>query len=262
MEKVISADGTPIAYDRLGEGPAVILVCGGSVDRMSNAPLAALLAQTHTVYNYDRRGRGDSGDAEVYAIEREFEDLDAIFAAAGGSAHLYGTSSGAALALLATAAGRPVNRLALWEPPYFLEGAEGRPRPDTASIYRGFVAEGRRDKAAEYFMAEVVGLPAEFVAQAKASPWWPAQEAIAHTLAYDATVMGDYSVPTEEIKAVHQPTAVLTGSVSWSWMADSNRAVAELLADGRHEVLADQQHNVDPAAIAPVLTEFFGGDGR
>ena len=104
MEKVTSADGTAIAYDRLGTGPALVLVCGGSVDRMSNAPLAALLAEDFTVYNYDRRGRGDSGDGEVYAIEREFEDLDAIIAAAGGSAHLYGTSSGAALALLATAA--------------------------------------------------------------------------------------------------------------------------------------------------------------
>lgn len=262
MEKVISADGTSIAYDRLGDGPAVVLVCGGSVDRMSNAPLAALLAQNHTVYNYDRRGRGDSGDAEVYAIEREFEDLDAILAVAGGSAHLYGTSSGAALALLATAAGRPVNRLALWEPPYFLEGAEGRPRPDTASIYRAFVAEGRRDKAVEYFMAEVVGLPAEFVAQAKASPWWPAQEAIAHTLAYDATVMGDYSVPVDQVKAIHQPTRVLTGSVAWPWMTDSNRFVAELLENGSHVVLADQQHNVDPAVLAPALEEFFGGDGR
>ncbi|MEU4395337.1 alpha/beta hydrolase [Kribbella sp. NPDC023855] len=257
MEKVISADGTSIAYDRLGDGPAVVLVCGGSVDRMSNAPLAALLAQNFTVYNYDRRGRGDSDDAEVYAVEREFEDLDAILAVAGGSAHVYGTSSGAALALLATAAGRPVNRLALWEPPYFLEGAEGRPVPDTASIYRAFVAEGRRDKAAEYFMAEVVGLPAEFVAQAKASPWWPAQEAIAHTLAYDATVMGDYSIPFEAVKAVHQPTCVLTGSVAQPWMTASNKALVDLLEDGSHVVLAEQQHNVDPAVLAPALKEFW-----
>ncbi len=257
MEKVISADGTTIAYDQLGDGPAVVLVCGGSVDRMSNAPLAALLAQNFTVFNYDRRGRGDSGDAEVYAVEREFEDLDAIFALAGGSAHLYGTSSGAALALLATAAGRPVNRLALWEPPYFLEGAEGRPPADTASIYRAFVAEGRRDKAAEYFMAEVVGLPAEFVASAKASPWWPAQEAIAHTLAYDAIVMGDYSVPEEAVKAIHQPTRVLTGGAAWPWMTQGNEKVVELLEDGSHVVLADQQHNVDPAVLAPALKEFW-----
>lgn len=258
MENVISADGTSIAYDRLGDGPAVVLVCGGSVDRMSNAPLAALLAQDYTVYNYDRRGRGDSGDAEVYEIEREFEDLDAVFAVAGGSAHLYGTSSGAALALLATAAGRPVNRLALWEPPYILEGTRERPPADTASIYRDFVAAGHRDKAAEYFMAEVVGLPAEFVEMAKASPWWPAQEAIAHTLAYDATVMGDYSVPAEAIAAVIPPTQVLTGGAAPEWMKLGNQAVVDQLKDGSHRVLPDQEHNVDPAVLAPALKAFWG----
>jgi Alpha/beta hydrolase family len=258
MEKITSADGTAIAYDRLGAGPAVVLVCGGSVDRMSNAPLAALLAQDYTVYNYDRRGRGDSGDGAEYAIEREFEDLDAIFAAAGGSAHLYGTSSGAALALLATAAGRPVNRLALWEPPYILEGTRNRPPADTASIYRAFVAEGRRDKAAEYFMAEVVGLPAEFVAMAKESPWWPAQQAIAHTLAYDATVMGDYSLPTDAIAKVTVPTRVLSGGASEDWMIKGNEAVVAALPNGSHRVLPGQQHNVDAAVLAPALKEFFG----
>jgi hypothetical protein len=259
MEKVTSADGTSIAFDRLGAGPAVVLVCGGSVDRMSNAPLAALLAEHFTVYNYDRRGRGDSGDAEVYAVEREFEDLDAVFAAAGGSACLYGTSSGAALALLATASGRPVERLALWEPPYILEGGRPRPPANTADIFRDFVAAGRRDAAAEFFMTEVVGLPAEFVAMAKASPWWPAQEAIAHTLAYDATVMGDYSVPVEAARQVTVPTRVLTGGASWPWMVEGNQALVAELADGSHRTLDGQEHNVDPAVMARALKEFFGG---
>ena len=229
-----------------------MLVCGGSVDRMSNAPLAALLAEDYTVYNYDRRGRGDSGDAEVYAIEREFEDLDAIFAVAGGSAHLYGTSSGAALALLATAAGRPVNRLALWEPPYILEGTRERPPADTASIYREFVAAGRRDKAAEYFMAEVVGLPAEFVAMAKESPWWPAQEAIAHTLAYDATVMGDYSVPTEAIADDHRadPGADRRRR-SKSGCRGGNQAVADQLPDGSHADPAGSGAQRRPRSTGP-----------
>jgi pimeloyl-ACP methyl ester carboxylesterase len=118
MNKVISADGTVIAYDRLGDGPAVVLVSGDTVDRVANTGLAALLAENFTVYNYDRRGRGDSGGTSTSEIEREFEDLDAIFAVAGGSAHLYATSSGTALALLATAAGRPVNQLAFCEPPH------------------------------------------------------------------------------------------------------------------------------------------------
>lgn len=258
MEKVSSADGTSIAYDKLGAGPAVVLVCGGSVDRMSNAQLAALLAENYTVYNYDRRGRGDSGDAEVYAVEREFEDLDAIIGVAGGSAHAYGTSSGAALAVLATAAGRSVNRLALWEPPYILEGTRERPPANTPDIYRKFVAEGRRDAAAEYFMAKVVGLPAEFVAMAKESPWWPAQEAIAHTLAYDATVMGDYSVPTDALQKITVPTQVLTGGAAEEWMALGNQAIVEHLADGSQRILPDQQHNVDAAVLAPALKEFFG----
>jgi alpha/beta hydrolase family protein len=257
MEKVTSADGTAIAYDKLGAGPAVVLVCGGSVDRMSNAPLASLLAEKYTVYNYDRRGRGDSGDGEVYEIEREFEDLDAIFAVAGGSAHLYGTSSGAALAALATAAGRPVNRLALWEPPYIVEGTRERPPANTADIYREFVAAGRRDKAAEYFMAEVVGLPAEFVAMAKESPWWPAQEAIAHTLAYDATIMGDYSVPVDAIAAIAVPAQVLTGGASDEWMKAGNEVVVQSLRDGSHRILPGQQHNVDAGVLAPALKEFF-----
>ena len=129
---VVSKDGTTIAYDKRGEGPALVLVDGALCGR-SQGPMPALaetLASSFTVYNYDRRGRGDSGDAPEYAIEREFEDLDAIFAAVGGSAHLYGTSSGAALALLATAAGRPVTKLALWEPPYILEGTRKRPPAD------------------------------------------------------------------------------------------------------------------------------------
>jgi alpha-beta hydrolase superfamily lysophospholipase len=257
MNKVTSADGTPIAYDRIGAGPALILVGGGSVDRTANAPLAALLAQSFTVYNYDRRGRGDSGDAEVYAIEREFEDLDAIFAEAGGSAYLYGTSSGAALALLATAAGRPVIRLALWEPPYIIGDSRPRPPADTASIYRELVAAGRRGDAAEYFMAEVVGMPREFVAQARQAPWWRAQEEIAHTLAYDATIMGDYSLPSEAITAISVPTLVLDGGAGEEWMQLTARTIADLLPDGRHGTLAGQQHNVDPAVIAPALKGFF-----
>lgn len=260
MEKVTSKDGTTLAYDRLGDGPAVVLVGGGSVDRTANAPLAALLAQDFTVFNYDRRGRGESADGPdgtAYAVEREFEDIDALIGVAGGPVRLYGTSSGAALALLATAAGRPVERLALWEPPYILGDSRQRPPADTASIYRDFVAAGRRGDAAEYFMAEVVGMPREFVEQARQAPWWPAQEALAHTLAYDATIMGDSSLPTDRISAVEVPTLVLDGGASPDWMRLTARTVAETLPAGQHRTLEGQQHNVDPVALAPALKEFF-----
>ena len=211
MRHVRSKDGTTIAFDQLGDGPPVILVCGGSVDRSSNAPLAALLAEHFTVFNYDRRGRGDSGDTPPYAVEREVEDLDAVITAAGGRACVYGTSSGGALALeAARTLPTKITKLALWEPPF---SPDGYPRPpaNTARIYTELVAAGRRGDAVEFFMAQVVGLPPEFVAQARNAPWWPAQEALAHTLAYDATIMGDYALPTERVAAVTTPTLVLAG---------------------------------------------------
>ena len=259
MDSVTSSDGTTIAFDRLGEGPPVILVCGGSTDRMVNAPLAALLARRFTVFNYDRRGRGDSGDTPPYAVERELEDLDAVVRAAGGSAWVWGSSSGAALALEAAARGLAISRLALWEPPYRLQDGGPRPPADTAKVYTELVSQGRRGDAVEFFMAKVVRLPDEFVVQARNAPFWKAQEALAHTLAYDATIMGDYEVPAERVATVTTPTLVLTGGASPPWMHETARAIAGLLPEGRHRVLEGQEHNVAPEAIAPALEEFFAG---
>jgi pimeloyl-ACP methyl ester carboxylesterase len=256
MNKATSKDGTTLAFDRLGDGPPVILVCGGSTDRMANAPLAALLAPHLSVLNYDRRGRGDSGDTPPYAVEREVEDIAAVIDAGGGSAFLYGTSSGAALALEAAASGLPVTKLALWEPPFILDESR-RPPADTARTYRELVAAGRRGDAVEYFMAKVVGLPPEFVAQARSQPFWEAQEALAHTLAYDATIMGDYSLPTERAAAVTVPTLVLNGGASFPGMAEAAQALADALPDGQRRILEGQGHDVDPSVQAPVLEEFF-----
>lgn len=257
MEKVSSKDSTLIAFDKSGTGPAVVLVSGGSVDHTSTAPLAALLAEGFTVYNLHRRGRGESGDTQPYAVEREVEDIEAVIDAAGGSAYLWGASSGAALALEATRLlPNKVTKLALWEPPYILDPAR-RPPPDTASIYRELVSAGRRGDAVEYFMTQVVGLPPEFAAGARSQPWWPAQEALAHTLAYDAAVMGDYSLPTERIRAVQTPTIVLDGEASFPFVLEAARTVTELLPAGQHRTLEGQQHNVDPKVLAPALEEFF-----
>jgi pimeloyl-ACP methyl ester carboxylesterase len=256
MDTVTSPDGTVIAYDRLGDGSPVVLVCGGSTDRMANAGLATELASGFTVYNYDRRGRGDSGDTPPYAVEREVEDIAAVIEGAGGSAHLYGTSSGAALAMEATASGLPITKLAMWEPPYSLPH---RPKPpaDTAKVFRDLVAEGRRDDAVEYFMAKVVGLPPEFVAGARQAPFWESQLKIAHTLAYDATIMGDYGLPEERAKAVKVPTIVIDGAESFDFMHETADALAELIPDAKRISLPGQTHNVDPAVLAPVLAEFF-----
>jgi pimeloyl-ACP methyl ester carboxylesterase len=256
LQHVTSADGTTIAYDRLGSGPPVVLVCGGSTDRQANAGLAAVLATNATVYNFDRRGRGDSADTLPYAIEREIEDIEAVIGAAGGEAFLWGSSSGAALALEATAAGARVSKLALWEPPYFVDDT-GRPPLNTAEVYERFVAEGRRGDAVEFFMAKVVGLPPEFVAFARSQPFWAGQEAIAHTLAYDARIMGDYGLPTRSAAAVRVPTLVLTGGASFPFFRQTADALVELMPNARAEVLDGQEHNVDPGVLGAALATFF-----
>src|SRR5918998_1257581 len=210
MDTATSRDGTKIAFDRSGDGPPVILVCGQSTTRSSNAALAALLTLDFTVLNYDRRGRGDSGDTLPYAVEREVEDIDALVSEAGGSASVFGVSSGAALALEAAASGLAIDKLALWEPPFDPE-EDRRPPLDLARRYEGMIAGGRRGDVIEYFMANVVGLPREFVAKARSGPHWQAQEALAHTLVYDTIVMGDYSAPTERGATVPVPPPTHAG---------------------------------------------------
>jgi pimeloyl-ACP methyl ester carboxylesterase len=259
METVTSKDGTTIAFDRLGDGPPVILVSGGSVDRQSNAGVAAILASDFTVLNYDRRGRGPSGDTLPYAVDREIEDIEAVADAGGGTAYLYGSSSGAALAL-AAAEQLPgkITKLALWEPPFILD-PNARPPSDQVEQYNKMLAEGRRGDAAQYFMEKVVRMPAEFVAGARSQPWWAATEALAHTLPYDATIMGDYSLPTERAKAVTIPTIVLDGGASFGFMGPTADALAAALPHGQRRTLAGQEHNIDPTVLGPALKEFFAG---
>lgn len=256
MDYVKSRDGTEIAFDRLGKGPSVILVSGGSVDRSSLTPLAEHLADSFTVFNYDRRGRGPSGDTLPYAVQREVEDIEAVIGAAAGSCFLFGSSSGAALALEATASGLPVDKLALWEPPFLLDPAQ-RPPADTAKTFHDLVSAGRRGDAVEFFMAKVVGMPAEFVGQARTQPWWAATEGLAHTLEYDATIMGDYSVPTERAVQVKVPTLVLTGGASFPFMHETAQALANALPNGATRKLENQSHDVSADVLAPALKEFF-----
>ncbi len=257
MTNVLSKDGTRIGFDQSGHGLPVVLVSGGSVDRLSNAPLAALLSEHFSVFNYDRRGRGISDDAAPYAVEREIEDIAAVIDAAGGSAFLYGTSSGASLALEAAAAGLAIKKLALWEPPYIMGDSRPRPPADTAKIYNDFVSSGRRGDAVEYFMAKVVGMPPEFVAYARSEPWWPTQEALAHTLAYDATIMGDYAIPTAKAAAVKTPTLVLAGGADMPWMRETATALVNAIPGAQLHFLDGQGHNVASEVLAPALVEFF-----
>ncbi|PYE53235.1 alpha/beta fold hydrolase [Deinococcus yavapaiensis] len=256
-QTVTSHDGTRIAFDRSGTGSPVILVSGGSVDHASTAPVAALLSTHFTVYNLHRRGRGASGDTAPYAVKREVEDIEAVLDAAGGSACLWGSSSGAVLALeAARLLPGKIRKLALWEPPFVLDPAR-RPPADTARTFHDLVAQGRRGDAAEYFMKDVVGLPPEFVANARRQPWWPRQEALAHTLEYDATIMGDYGLPEERVRQVSTPTLVLDGGASFAFIQEAARAVAERLQNGQYRTLEGQTHDVDAKILAPALQEFF-----
>ncbi len=226
---------------------------------MTNAQLAKLLAAHFTVLNYDRRGRGPSGDTPPYAVAREIEDLEAVIGAAGGSAAVYGSSSGAALALEAAAAGLPITHLALWEPPYIPDGGP-RPPADTAERFTRLVGEDRRGDAVEFFMAKVVGLPPELVAGARSQPFWAGQAALAHTLAYDATIMGDYWLQKERFVRVETPTLVIDGGASPPWMGVTAQELADTLPNGRRRTLAGQQHNVDADALAPSWPSSFAPD--
>lgn len=259
MRKTTSQDGTSIAFDQLGNGPAIILVGGASTDRSENSTLAALLAQCFTVFNYDRRGRGDSGDTAPYAITREIEDIEALINEAGGDAFVVGFSSGAALALQAAAHGLTIKKVALYEPPFIVDGSQTRPPTNLARRYNEMIAAGRRGDAVEYFMTKVVGLPVEFAAQARNAPWWPTQEAMAHTLAYDATIMGDFSLPIEQAATVTAPTLVIAGEASFPFMRSTAQALAEALPNGRALILDGQTHDAAPQVLAPVLEEFFIG---
>ena len=259
MPKVPSRDGTPIAFDRSGDGAPVILVFGAFNDRAAGAPLAASLASRFTVLNYDRRGRGESGDTAPYAVEREIEDLDALIATAGGSACVFGHSSGAVLALQAAARGLAITKLALYEPPFVVDDERPRPPADLAAQVAALVASGRRGDAVELFQTKGVGIPTEVVAQLRRAPFWPALEAIAHTLVYDALLTGDLSVPTGLAASITVPTLALGGGASPAWMRHGVQALADALPAARHRTLEGQTHDIVPAVMAPVLVEFFAG---
>jgi len=151
-----------------------------------------------------------------------------------------------------------ITKLALWEPPFILDPS-ARPPADQVEQYNKMLAEGRRGDAAQYFMEKVVRMPAEFVASARSQPWWAANEALAHTLPYDATIMGDYSLPEDRARAVTIPTLVLDGGASFGFMGPTADALAKVLPRGERRTLAGQEHNIDPNVLAPALKEFFAG---
>jgi pimeloyl-ACP methyl ester carboxylesterase len=257
---VVSRDGTRITYDRVGSGPPLILVSGALGLRKSSfvQPWVKALAQHFTVYNYDRRGRGDSGDAKSYTVQQEIEDLAAMSQAAGGAPFVWGISSGAALALEAAAAGVPMAKLAAYEPPYMVGDVDRRPDADYEERMKALVAGGRRDEAVKYFM-RTVGVPGLVVAIMRLFPFWKDMRAAAHTLPYDAAVMGGFRLPTERLARIHTSTVVMSGENSPPALRTGAEATARAVPGAQLRVLAKQNHGVKAAALAPALRETFLG---
>ena len=256
---VTSVDGTRIAFDRLGEGPPVVVVSGIFCDRQTTQGLAEQLAQQFSVINYDRRGRGESGDEAPYAVEREVEDLGALIAEAGGVASVYGHSSGAGLALNAAARGLRITRLVLHEPPYGPDDDESaQSARELAESVRAALAEDRRAEAIELFFT-ASGVPPEMVEGMSGDP---KLLAVAPTMTYDFEVMGDSSrggtIPEDLVRAIGIPTLVVAGGASPDFFRDTAARIAELLPNGEHVVLEGQGHGAPAEVVAPVVAAFLG----
>jgi pimeloyl-ACP methyl ester carboxylesterase len=259
MNTVTSIDGTTIAYDRVGQGPAVIVVDGALCARGTKQELAKILSDGFTVYNYDRRGRGDSGDTRPYGVAREVEDIAAMLEEAGGSAGLYGHSSGACLALEATAQlGDRVTRLAMYEAPYSDDPADRKPWATYLAQLTEALAAGRHGDAVAMFM-RFVGTPDEQIQGMRKAPFWAGLEAIAPTLAYDHTgVLGpDRAVPAGRAAQIRTPALAMYGGAGAPFMRVAAQTLSRALPDARLRGLDGQTHDVSPDALAPLLAEFF-----
>lgn len=259
MEMVNSKDGTAIAYDKYGSGPAVIVVSGAFISRSHefNAQLNDALKTHFTVFNYDRRGRGDSGDTKPYSIEREIEDIAALIKVAGGIAHVFGTSSGAALALKAAASGLNIRKLALYEPPFMLNPADRPPADHEAQLNR-FVDAGQRVEATKYFMTKVMRMPAIVPLVMRFTPHWARSVAVAHTLPYDAAIMGDFSFPDNLVASIKIPILSIGGAKSPLSLRSSVQTVADTAPHGELRFLEGQAHYASVKVLAPALIKFFG----
>ncbi|PWT72822.1 MAG: alpha/beta hydrolase [Chloroflexi bacterium] len=269
MRTLTSKDGTSIACDESGQGPGVVLVAPAFGTRADQASLAAALAPNFTVFAYDRRGRGDSGDTAPYTVEREIEDLEAVLDAAGGSAYVFGHSSGAVLALdAAEILPSKITKLALYEPPFIIDDSRPPMPEDFASHLREQIAAGRPGDAVEYWQTQL-GIPAEAIAQMRQSPMWPELEALAPTLPYDATILGDTQrgnpSSLKQWASVTVPTLVIDGTTMMgredlhTFMRHGADELASILPHAQRRTLQGQDHGPADEVLVPTLREFFLG---
>lgn len=280
MKTTTSKDGTTIAFDRLGTGPAVIMVNGALGTRSHAAPnsLVDILSQQFTVIDYDRRGRGDSGDTSPYAVEREIEDIAALIEEVGGSAFIVGYSSGAILALeAARLLPGKVKKLALYEPPFIIDDSRPPLPNDYVEQLNAAIAAGRPGDAVEIFMTQALLIPTEFVTMMRTAPMsqtfgddagarppeWANMEQVAHTLAYDGMIVRDYQqgkpLPPKRWATITAPTLVIAGGISEPFFHTGAAALVKDMVNGKTYTLEGQDHNVAPEALAPVIFDFFLG---
>lgn len=258
VDEVTSEDGTTIAYTEQGAGPPLVLVAGALCDRTSMRVLAERLSVEFSVFSYDRRGRGSSGDSPLFSVHHEIEDLAAVIAQAGGPVGVYGHSSGAVLALEAAADGLPIDRLAVYEPPFIVEGTRPIPGGDLALRLERLVAAGRRSAALDLFMTEGAGMPPAVVARMASSPGRAGLESLAHTLPYDVAVVGAGNrLPAERMASIGIPTVVMVGGASPAWAHAGAGALVAAIGGSGLVTLEGQTHAVDQAVLAPVLADFF-----
>ncbi len=261
LKKVKSADGTAIAFETTGQGPPLILVGGAFCDRSARAsgtPLAVLLAHEFSVFSYDRRGRGDSEDTPPYSIGREVEDLSALNTAAGGSAFVFGISSGAFLALEGALQGLVIPKLALYEPPVILDANRAKSFEPMAKQLAEAAAENRRADAVDTFLTKALQVPAPTVARMRKSAIRPGLEALAHTLSYDLLLTARGASRLEQVLSLRSATLVLDGGASPPWMREGVRTLANAIPHARHLSLEGQTHDVEPKVLAQALEKFFG----
>jgi pimeloyl-ACP methyl ester carboxylesterase len=264
MGTVTSKDGTTIAFSRTGDGPAIILVDGATAHRGMNprgAEIATLLANDFSVYRYDRRGRGESGDTPPFAPLREIEDLDALIAEAGGQAFVMGGSSGGALVLDAAAHGLPIPRLAVYEVPFIVDDSRPPVPADYLPKLQALNAAGRRSDAVDVFFTDGLGMPPEAVAGMHEAPIWPDLEKVAPTIAYDAAfmegTMRGTPLPAARWASINAPTLVLDGGASPTFLHTAAEALADVLPNAERRTLEGQTHDVAAGAISPELADFF-----
>lgn len=275
MPQVTSQDGTKIAYDQTGSGPAVILVNGAMGLRMDRG-FVDLLTPHFTVYNYDRRGRGESGDTAPFAPEREIEDIEALINAAGGTAYVQGSSSGAIISLeAASQLPGKIRKLAMFEPPFITDDSHPPLPADYVEQLDAAIAAGKPGDAVEYFMKKAMQIPDEFVAQMRylppsevfdmkegvVAPMWAEMEKVAHTIAYDGRAvlpfMQGKPLPTDRWTSVTMPTLLIVGGNSEPFFHDGAKSLVELLPNAQFRVLEGQDHAVQPQALATVVIDFF-----